>query len=316
MEEINVHPAIPRRRACGTQNDSRRVMRDLNDITMMQRRLGTIVDNGEPIVIQMVFHICYADPNKEEIERDVAWTIDMLNKDYNGVSDNINIYNNVYSKSPVYQSRYNEYRSRLGDANIKFSLAKIEYNPVKAQTSSNLAVLDRNVKGVSPAVTPECRLNIWIADFDNGLLGFAQFPWEFDEDTKDYDGVLVSKGTFGQNASFSEFNMNKTLTHEIGHWLGLYHTFQQTFNYGGGNFGASAAEKIGDCVADTPPQESATYGNPFSSPFVWPNGEAMFFNFMDYVDDKAMFMFTRDQSLKIREMIHMYRPGLLAPTSL
>ncbi len=77
-----------------------------------------------------------------------------------------------------------------------------------------------------------------------------------------------------------EFSLNKTLTHEVGHWLGLYHTFQETFDYVGGNIDyadGNAAEEIeektGDCVTDTPPQAAPTYGNPLTTPNVWPSSK-------------------------------------------
>jgi len=92
--------------------------------------------------------------------------------------------------------------------------------------------LDSNIKKVSPPVEPNRYLNLWIADFNNGLLAYAQFPWDNAPST---DGVVIAKGTFGRKPIYNEYNLNKTMTYEVGHWLGLYYTFQETFAYDGGN---------------------------------------------------------------------------------
>jgi len=88
-------------------------------------------------------------------------------------------------------------------------------------------------------------LNIWFNDIRGGILGYATFPWGNNGES---DGVVCASGTVpGGNSA--PYNEGDTLTHEIGHWLGLYHTFQ------GGCSG-------GDSISDTPAEASPAYGCP------------------------------------------------------
>ncbi len=313
-----------RKRCCGTINDAPNVIQELNLKLVEHKNLNQSRDVSL-ITIGVVFHICYENPNISMVTSDVNWTLEQLNKDYNANPDNLNQFDTVYTSNPSFQTTYNDYKSRIGNMSIQFVLSQIVYVSRPIQTSSNISVLDSNVKSYSEAINPEKLLNVWIADLNSGLLGYAQFPWEFNNNTKKYDGVLIAKGTFGPNATYTEYNLNRTLTHEIGHWFGLYHTFQTTFAYEGGNIdyapGTNVEEMKGDCVIDTPPQSIPTYGNPFTTNTIWPTSKpsdelqfyrAMFMNFMDYVDDVAMFMFTNDQAIKMRMMISLYRPLILS----
>lgn len=108
---------------------------------------------------------------------------------------------------------------------------------------------------------------------------------------------------------YSKYNLGKTLSHEVGHWFGLYHVFQQNFigQIGGvdtNNDGIlSIGEITGDLVNDTPSQKEATYGNPYTNK-EWSNSVInnityynMFMNFMDYSDDINLFMLTKKTML-------------------
>ncbi|XWV25828.1 zinc metalloprotease [Tupanvirus soda lake] len=307
------------KRICGCRDDAletkKSILRNFN--------AARVSDDGKTIYIGVVFHICFQNYVTADVEADVVHSIDLLNKDFNKQCSNFNIGSNVYT-DPSLKQTYASYVNLADVCNIQFYKVDIKYKPISSQTSSNLSILDNNIKRASPVVEPNKYLNIWVANFSNGLLGYAQFPWDNAPNT---DGVVIAKGTFGRKPSYGDFNLNKTMTHEVGHWLGLYHTFQETFAYDGGNIDyqdGTPEEEIqevkGDCVADTPPQANPTYGNPFSTPNTWPTSRPideikayrhMFMNFMDYSDDIALFMFTRDQKTKIRQMIHIYRPDIL-----
>lgn len=94
----------------------------------------------------------------------------------------------------------------------------------------------------------EATLNLYSVDFGNGLLGYASFPWNVQSDLTN-DGVVFQYSTV-PGGSETGYNLGKTATHEVGHWLGLYHVFQ----------GGCVAP--GDFVDDTPPQSEATSGCP------------------------------------------------------
>ena len=306
------------KRACGVQDDCYEVKRNL----LAKLNTSKVEDDGRTINIGMVFHIMYQNYDEAQVARDVQHTVDMMNKDFSKTNDNFNNGAGVYT-DPTLKTTYESYVNLADSCNMNFYHVQTIFKPLSAQTSSNISILDNTIKGQSSAVSSNKYLNVWVAELSSGLLGYAQFPWELNS-SPNTDGVVIAKGTFGENPSYQNFNLNKTLTHEVGHWFGLYHTFQDTFNYSGGNFDYSdldsAQEFKGDCIIDTPPQKTPTYGNPFENPTSWPSSQPvdetqayrhMFMDFMDYSDDIAMFMFTKDQASKMRQMVYLYRPDMI-----
>jgi len=285
-------------------------------------RTRSPIDFESIITINVVFHICFDTPYFEHYIEETDWTIDELNKDYSGQATN---FNNDGPYSGDNATLYTDYVSRAADSKIRFRRQQVRYAPLAAQSSSDLNVLDNNIKTASPPISPGTALNIWVVDMSAGLLGYAQFPWELGT-RPTTDGVVIARGCFGRCAHYPKYNQNKTLTHEVGHWLGLYHTFQSTHAYEGGLIDyrdgtpeEEIQESIGDLVVDTPPQASPTYGNPLTES-VWPESSPadvdgthkhMWMNFMDYSDDIAMFLFTADQARKMRIMMSMYRSTLV-----
>jgi hypothetical protein len=139
-------------------------------------------------------------------------------------------------------------------------------------------------------------LNVYTVGFTGGrgrgILGYSTFPSSYAGAPKD-DGVAIKFNSLPGGAA--PFNLGRTLTHETGHWLGLYHTFE------GGCSGA------GDQVSDTPAEAEASSGCPVNRDTCSGGGVDPIHNFMDYSDDSCLNQFTPGQNARIKSQIATYR---------
>ncbi|MBP6758916.1 MAG: zinc metalloprotease, partial [Flavobacterium sp.] len=140
-------------------------------------------------------------------------------------------------------------------------------------------------KGGLDPTTPSTTLNLWACTIGGGILGYAQFPGG----SLATDGVVIDSNYFGLSSSSSyPYNLGRTASHEVGHWMNLRHIWGD----------ASCGN---DLVADTPVAKTSNFGvpvYPFPSTCL-PAHNEMTMNYMDYTDDRGMYMFTNGQKARM-----------------
>ncbi len=307
-------------------------------------QLSNLIIPTTKIVIPIVFYInCpHSNPLTDVTESDLDDFIKTLNNNYENNVPIPQFYN-----ADKFQSDFNKYLNLRSCVPITFKKQRIVYktpltitndpNVTEMSEFDKLIKLEKTTSETNNYTVPESdinkTLNIWMVKFTNGMLGYAQFPWEL-KDKPFTDGVVLDYRTisskFDSPPYIKNYQMNRTAVHEIGHWLGLYHVFnpEPYKDINGKTHGITDTnndnlidvdEDTGDCVKDTPSQIVPTYGNPLNEgATTWDmkghhthdNHLCMFMNYMNYTDDVAMFMFTKEQKAKIILMIDMYRSEL------
>ncbi len=173
------------------------------------------------------------------------------------------------------------------DTGFTFGLAGTDryYNTKWHQDKSSATYRTKTRQGGPNA------LNIWLVDF--AYLGVATFPWDYARNPR-IDGIRVQY-TSVPGGSATNYNLGETATHEAGHWLGLYHTFQ------------GGCTSTNDSVSDTPAQGSPTNGCPVGRDSCALPGLDPIHNYMDYSYDSCYTEFTSGQTTRMQQMYSAYR---------
>jgi len=244
-------------------------------------------------VIPVVVHVVWYKDEQNISDAQIKSQIDVLNQDYRKLNPDVD-------NTPA------PFKPLAADATIEFRLADQDPsgNPTngitRTQTDSTGFSDDDKVKsaatgGADPWPAGKY-LNLWVCQLGGGLLGYAQFPGG----PAATDGVVILHSAFGTTGTAAApFDKGRTASHEIGHWLNLRHI------WGDDDTGCNGD----DFVDDTPNQAGPNYGMP-TYPHVTcnngPNGD-MFMNYMDYVNDAAMFMFTAGQVVRMQSTLEHER---------
>lgn len=268
-----------------------------------QNRLG-----ADTIIIPVVFHVVYKTADQNISNLRITEQIDILNKDYARLNADA-------SNTPA------RFQPIAGGIKIKFCLANRDPNgnsttgiERKATTINSFSANDVKMKFTSQggldAWNKNKYLNIWTCNLSGGVLGFATFPGG----DVGLDGVVLLSTVVGFGTA-APYNKGRTATHEVGHWMGLRHIW--------GDDGVTSSQECNnqdsecdgsDFINDTPNQCGATYGCLTGVQKDFCNNTAdgiMYMNYMDYVNDNCMNMFTIGQITKIQGTLNTTRASLL-----
>ncbi|OXA80311.1 Pregnancy-associated plasma protein-A [Flavobacterium aquidurense] len=227
--------------------------------------------NGK-IEIPVVVNVLYKTTAQNISNAQIQSQIDVLNKDFNAL-------NSDYNSVPAL---FAGVKANIG---ITFVLDQvIRKSTTKTSWGTNDAMKKTAQGGLAPT-SPTTKLNLWSCAIGGGILGYAQFPGG----ASATDGVVIDSRYFGlSGAANAPFNLGRTATHEVGHWMNLRHIWGDT------TCGS-------DLVSDTPTHNDANYGVPAYPHYSTCSGTPveMTMNYMDYTDDNGMYMFSLGQKSRM-----------------
>lgn len=240
-------------------------MLEIEKLTAEAIAEGRIV-NGV-LEIPVVFNVLYRTSAENISQSQLQSQIDVLNNDFRGANSDYN------SNNP--------YNSVRGAINVRFILDKVvRKQTTKTSWGTNDAMKRTSTGGIAPT-SPTTKLNYWVCTIGGGILGYAQFPGG----SSSTDGVVIDSRYTGTNGTATyPFNKGRTATHEVGHWMNLRHI------WGDATCGS-------DFVSDTPTHNAPNSGVPPTGHRSTCSGQPleMYMNYMDYTDDRGMYMFSRGQ---------------------
>lgn len=232
-------------------------------------------------VIPVYFHVIYSGSEGNVPDAQLDAQIAVLNNNYAGKDYN----GNVVSGAAV--TGYTFVKAGVTRTNSKQWFKMTPGSRAEKQAKTSLAVNWTSA------------LNLYTAKPGQNLLGWSTFPWDLASNGK-MDGVVIHYGSV-PGGYLSPYNLGGSATHEIGHWIGLYHTFQGGCD--GGNCSGA-----GDLVCDTPGEATATSGCPSSKDTCPEPGADPIHNYMDYSTDACYNNFTPGQDARADYMMSTYRP--------
>jgi hypothetical protein len=268
------------KRQCATEEVFQRQLRENPELAAKMNQIEAFTErslsearlvNGK-IEIPVVVNVLYRNAAENISQAQIQSQIDILNKDFNAT-------NSDFNQVPA---AFSGVKANVG---ISFVLDAVNRKATtKTQWGTNDAMKKTSRGGLNPT-SPTTKMNIWVCNIGGGILGYAQFPGG----SSSTDGIVIDRRYFGlSGTSYYPYNLGRTATHEVGHWLNLRHI------WGDATCG-------NDLVADTPTHNTANYGAPVYPHYSTCSGQPieMTMNYMDYTDDRAMYMFSNGQKSRI-----------------
>jgi hypothetical protein len=300
--------------ACGNQVQLESISptrHEVPDTRLSQDRLEHLLEQiiEIPVIVHLVHHPDHNPGESSNLStRQVQSQIDALNRDFRATQGGHD------TKIQFCPARVDPMNRTLPEPGIH----RISY-PVQTYAPLEYVLQEDIETKLKPSSIwdPRSYLNIWVVPgidlhFFGIIFGYSTFPvgtglpgldsngsWIAPSSTfstPQNDGIVIHSRVFGSNdfqgGGFDLYPGNergKVTTHEVGHWLGLFHTFQ-------GNTCGPLSE--GDFCRDTPPTRIESYGCP--GPLIQCDQTTMTENFMDYTDDACKWRFTPDQVIRMK----------------
>lgn len=279
-------------RNCGTMEHYERAVQENPSYELNQMEIENFTNeflshnNGADraiVTIPVVVHVVYNNTTENISDAQILTQIDVLNKDFAKMNADAANTPSIFTAS---------------NTDIQFCMASVD--PTGAATNgitrtstattafSTNDAMKNNATGGKSAWDASKYLNIWVCDISGGILGYAQFPGG----SAATDGIVVDYQYFGTiGTSTAPFNLGRTATHEVGHWLNLRHI------WGDANCGS-------DLVNDTPTHNASNGGCPTYPHLSTCTGTPveMTMNYMDYTDDACMYMFSPGQTARMQAL--------------
>ena len=274
--------ATASKRICASQEVLERQLQENPDLALKMSQIEAFTENSilqgrlvnGKIEIPVVVNVIYRTAAENISLTQIQSQINVLNADFNAA-------NSDYNSVPAL---FSGVKSNIGISFVLDQVIRKSTTKTSWGTRDNMKKLTKG--GLNPT-SPTTKLNLWVCTIGGGILGYAQFPGG----SSATDGVVIDPlyvGVTSNSGSSYPYNLGRTATHEVGHWLNLRHI------WGDATCGT-------DLVADTPSHNTANYGVPTYPHYSTCSGTPveMTLNYMDYTDDRGMYMFTTGQKARM-----------------
>lgn len=285
--------------ALGTRSDFENTIQKVINTRKSERSTNQEFDTI-PVIVHVIHNGDAVGVNENISQAQINSQITALNNDYGKISGTLG--DNSLSFS--------------SDSKIRFALALYDPNGelltepgidrvlYASQASWTDTQIDATLKP-NTQWDPKRYLNIWTVTFggsSKSVLGYAQFPERANSGLSDLqssevantDGVVISYRAFGTTGNISTtYNKGRTASHEIGHFLGLYHIWGDQQDCSGTDY-----------CGDTPPCSAENYNCPTTAPIQCSNQTRLISNYMDYSPDGCMNNFTNNQTARMQAVLN------------